>query len=145
MGASFLMSKIINFNDAKLKKVHPRDSSIEPDCDERRRHKRMASNDKLFAQIVACEERPGLVGTTLSCAAMNVSAGGLGIRSYEYIPKGSQLDLWVDIGSRPGKLFLTSDVRWITENSGSHHSYELGVALHEAPATDIEEWRDMYP
>ena len=104
----------------------------------------MASKDKLFVQIVACEDRPILVGSTVSCIAVDVSAGGIGIRSYKYIPKGSQLDLWVDIHSRPGKFFLTSDVRWIADKSDSHHSYQLGVALYDGAATDLEEWRQIH-
>jgi len=144
MGASLLMSKIINFNDAKQKKVHDGNLRMNADTEEKRRHKRMASKDKLFAQIVACERRPSLVGSTISCIAVDVSAGGMRIRSYEYIPEGTQLDLWVDIHSRPGKFFLTSDVRWIADKSDSHHSYQLGVALHEGAATDFEEWRQIY-
>jgi hypothetical protein len=145
MGASLLMSKIINFNDAKQKKEQQVNPGMATHTEEKRQHKRVSSSDRLFVQIVACEEKPSLVGTTISCSAIDVSADGLGIRSNEYIPKGSQLDLWVDIGSRPGKLFLTSDVRWITKKSDSRNSFELGVALHDAPAKDIEEWRSMHP
>jgi len=144
MGASLLMSKIITFNDAKHKRVHHENAGSNVASEEKRRFKRVASNDRLFAQIVACEKRPSLVGSTLSCSAMDVSPDGLGIRSFEYIPEGSQLDLWIDISSRPGKLFLSSDVRWITEKSDSQHSFRLGVALHEGAATDIEEWRQIH-
>jgi hypothetical protein len=143
MGASLLMSKIISFNDAKQKKVHQASSEMKTRSEEQRRHKRVLSNDRLFVQIVVCEEHPSLVGSTISCSAMDITADGLGIRSYEYIPEGSQLDLWLDIGSRPGKLFLTSDVRWVTKKNDSRNSFELGVVLQDAPATDIEEWRNL--
>jgi hypothetical protein len=144
MSASLLMSKIVSFNQAKRKKVHSQNLALNTVSEEKRQYKRVASNERLFAQIVACEDRPNLVGSTISCKAMDVSAGGMRIKSYQYIPKGSQLDLWVDIRSRPGKFFLTSDVRWVTEKSDSHHGFQLGVALHEGAATDFEEWRSIH-
>jgi hypothetical protein len=144
MTASLLMSKIINFNHAKLQKVHPRNSTMKSGHAEQRQFKRRASSDRLFAQIVSCDEQPDLVGSTISCCARNVSAGGLRIQCYEYIPQGSQLDLWVDINSRPGKFFLTSDVRWVSKNIDAKYSFDLGVELHEGAATDIEEWRHIH-
>lgn len=144
MSTSSLVSKIINFNDAKKQKVSKRNIRNNADGEEKRRHKRARSNDRLFAQIVACADRPNLVGSTISCSTVDVSAGGMRIRSYEYIPKGSQLDLWVDINSRPGKFFLSSDVQWIAASNDSHYSYQMGVKLREGPATDIEEWRHIH-
>jgi len=80
----------------------------------------------------------------MSCVSQNVSAGGLQIKSYEFIPDGCQLDLWVDVNSRPGKFFLTSDVRWVKEKSNVKHTYLLGVELHKGAATDIDEWRMIH-
>lgn len=144
MSASLLKSKIIIFNDAKQRRVSNRNIGVSTSTEEKRRYKRARSDDRLFAQIVACEDQPNLVGSTISCSAVDVSAGGIRLKSLEYIPKGSQLDLWVDINSRPGKFFLTSDVRWISEHNDSQYSYQLGVELHEGAATDIEEWRQIH-
>lgn len=144
MTAALLMSKIVNFNDTKQKKVYNRNSRMKASSTDKRQYRRISSNDRLFAQIVACEEQPDLVGATISCIALEVSAHGIKIKSYEYIPKGSQLDLWVDINSRPGKFFLTSDVRWVTKNTDALYTYQLGVELHEGAATDFEEWMHIH-
>ena len=111
---------------------------------EKRQHKRIAARDRLFVQVVSCNEQPELVGTTLSCKTMDVSAGGIRIDSSDRIPVGTKLDLWVDVQSRPGKFFLSSDVRWVQESRGILPSYHLGVELQDGAATDIAEWRRIH-
>ncbi len=111
---------------------------------EKRQHKRIPSRDRLFVQVVSCEEQPDLVGTTLSCKTLDVSAGGIRIDCHDRIPVGAKLDLWVDVHSRPGKFFLSSDVRWVEERRGILPSYQLGVKLQDGTATDIEEWRRIH-
>ena len=108
---------------------------------ERRRNFRHESNERLFVQIVACNES-SLVGTTVSCQAIDVSAGGLQIETGSHIPDGCRLDIWVDIATRPGKFFLTSDVRWSRMTDDG--ICLLGVELHEGATTDIEDWRKSY-
>lgn len=105
---------------------------------ERRRDARHDANERLFVQIVACKQS-SLVGTTVSCQAIDISAGGLKIETGSNIPNGCRLDIWVDIVSRPGKFFLTSDVRW--SRMTDEGLCLLGVELHEGATTDIEEWR----
>ncbi len=145
MGASLLLSKIIDFNAAKERMEHDGNMRMKTSRPECRRHQRTHSNDRLFVQIVACDEQPELVGNTISCCAADISAGGLRIKSYEYIPCGSQLDLWIDSNSRPGKFFLCSEVRWINPMADDPaYRYQLGVELHDGPTTDIEEWRHIY-
>jgi hypothetical protein len=46
----------------------------------------------------------------------------------------------VDDNSRAGKFFLSSEVRWV--NEAETGEYEVGVALLDGAATDIEEWRE---
>ena len=104
---------------------------------ERRQDYRQLSMERLFVQIVACND-PELVGTTVSCNTFDVSARGLGIMSEREIPAGSRIDIWVDISSGPGKFFLTCDVRW---SQDIDDGYYAGVQLHDGSATDIAEWR----
>ena len=80
-------------------------------------------------QIVNCPEDPDLVGTTISCSAVDVSAGGLKVTADRFVSAGCELDLWIDIRSRPGKFFLTRDVRWSRQINGNGPG-EFGVELH---------------
>ena len=80
--------------------------------DDKRMHARIESDDRLFVQVVLSAADPDLVGTTVSCTAINLSVGGIQFRTDAAIPTGALLDLWVDIRSRPGKFFLAGEVRW---------------------------------
>lgn len=105
---------------------------------ERRREFRAQSNERLFVQITACET-PELIGTTISCRVLDVSAEGMRISSDAVIPRGCKLDIWIDNAAQPGKYFLTSDVRW--SEIGSDGKCYLGIQLQEGATTDIEDWR----
>jgi hypothetical protein len=144
MSASLLLSKIIDFNDAKQSRRAKRVIRMNANGTEKREYRRTRSKDRMFVQVVSCEENPDLVGTTLSCNALDVSVGGIRINAYDHIPVGSRLDLWVDINSRPGKFFLTSDVRWVENTKHTTASYEIGVELQDGTATDIQEWRHIH-
>ncbi len=142
MSASLLMSKIVNLNDARKKKRSLSElCNTGSDPREKRSEIRKPSSERLFVQIVSCPDDPELVGTTVSCATLDVSVSGLKVKSYEFIPVGCQLDLWIDISTRHGKFFLTCDVRWTQQVDEEGDLYHFGVALHDAGATDIDDWR----
>jgi hypothetical protein len=105
---------------------------------EQRREFRRGSNERLFLQVVKSEDQD-MVGTTISCIALNVSPGGLMVACDQRIPEGCFIDLWVDDSARPGKFFLSSEVRWEVESEPGE--FQIGVELLEGAATDIEEWR----
>lgn len=106
---------------------------------EQRKEFRRESNERLFLQVVQCEDQ-AMVGTTISCTALNVSASGLMVSCDQRIPVGCFIDLWVDDSSRPGKFFLSSEVLWEMEIQPG--DYTIGVELLNGAATDIEEWRE---
>ncbi|MFT6432787.1 MAG: hypothetical protein ACJAVI_000825 [Candidatus Azotimanducaceae bacterium] len=107
---------------------------------EMRQETRHSSHERLFVQVVECDDQK-LIGMTVSCDSVDVSVGGLRISSETHIPEGSQVDLWIDVNSGPGKFFLTSDVRWSkTTNDGN---YLFGAQLRDGAATDINEWRAL--
>ena len=130
-------SKVISLFDTKQREGSRR-TNVMGQTAERRIEERQPCQSRLFVQITACDE-PDLVGTTFSCHTQDVSPGGLCITSEAYVPAGAKLDLWVENGLRPGKYFLTGDVRWVAPLDGSRCA--LGLELQESPTTDIELWR----
>lgn len=138
MTTSLLMSKIVDISAARRRRDR-RDTTMNQPSHDKRREYRRRSNERLFVQIVRSDDQD-LVGTTISCEALDVSANGLRIVTSTMIPAGSHLDLWVDNSAGPGKFFLSSEVRWarIGENG-----FEAGVELHAGSATDIAEWRQL--
>ncbi|MEM9742814.1 MAG: PilZ domain-containing protein [Pseudomonadota bacterium] len=113
---------------------------------DQRLHPRLESEDRLFTQVVLCADSPDLVGTTLSCSAVNLSVGGIQFRTDTEVPTGSLLDLWVDVSTRPGKFFLAGEVRWCRaaqDDDGVPYCF-VGVQLKSGAATDILDWRDYH-
>ncbi len=108
----------------------------------------MDSDDRLFSQVVLSADEPDMVGTTLSCTAVNLSVGGIQFRTTAPVPTGSLLDLWVDVSSRPGKFFLAGEVRWSRPTGESDingaEQWFVGVQLKSGAATDIIDWRDFH-
>ena len=115
---------------------------------DQRLHPRLESDDRLFSQVVLSAEEPDLVGTTLSCTAVNLSVGGIQFRANAPVPAGALLDLWVDVCNRPGKFFLAGEVRWSRPtgdfNTRGQEEWYIGVQLKPGAATDITDWRDYH-
>ncbi len=134
-----MADNIIQFNSAKVRRMSNND---------KRMHPRLDSDDRLFTQVVLAADEPDLVGTTLSCTAVNMSVGGIQFKTTQAVPVGTLLDLWVDVASRPGKFFLAGEVRWsrptaeVDENGTELHF--VGVQLKAGAATDILDWRDFH-
>ena len=138
MATSMLTSKVISLREV-WRQIRPVGVKVMGQSAERRIEYRQACEDRLFVQVTSCNE-PDLVGVTFSCKAIDVSSGGLCISSESYVPEGAKLDLWVENSTRPGKYFLTSDVRWVEAGSNGA-GCQLGIELHESPTTDIDQWR----
>jgi Tfp pilus assembly protein PilZ len=110
-------------------------------------HPRQESDDRLFVQVVLSAADPELVGTTVSCTAINLSVGGIQFRTDSPLPAGTLLDLWVDVRSRPGKFFLAGEVRWARPASTAEldgDGFVIGVQLKSGAATDILDWREFH-
>jgi Tfp pilus assembly protein PilZ len=134
-----MSDNIIQFNKARIKRLSNND---------KRMHPRLESDDRLFTQVVLAADEPDLVGSTLSCTAVNMSMGGIQFKTASAVPVGTLLDLWVDVSSRPGKFFLAGEVRW-SRPTGEHDEndqelYFVGVQLKSGAATDILDWRDYH-
>ena len=108
---------------------------------EKRQRQRHAMHEQLFMQVVSSPDTE-LNGVTLSCFARETSVSGLAVQIDRPVAVGSQLDLWVNISTQPGKYFLSGTVRWI-ERQGSE-GCQLGVELHASAATDIQAWRQQF-
>ena len=144
MARSSILSKIVQLSDVRMQRGTRNRSVVDAMGTrnvERRIQERLESDEALFVQIVACENSD-LVGTTVSCTALDVSIDGMRIASKAEIPEGCKLDIWVDVMNKPGKFFLTSDVRWSKPVNNGH--YEIGIELGEGATTDISEWRKLH-
>jgi len=134
-----MSDNIIQFNKARIKRSSTNNKRVHP---------RLESDDRLFTQVVLAADEPDLVGSTLSCNAVNMSMGGIQFKTSSAVPVGTLLDLWVDVSSRPGKFFLAGEVRWSRptgeQDENDQEIYFVGVQLRSGAATDILDWRDYH-
>ena len=134
-----MSSNIIEFEAARDRATARQDQRLHP---------RLESDERLFTQVVLSPGDPDLVGTTLSCTAVNLSIGGIQFRTNEGLPRGSLIDLWVDVANRPGKFFLAGEVRWSrpagAPDDHGRQEFFVGVQLKSGAATDIVDWRDYH-
>jgi Tfp pilus assembly protein PilZ len=134
-----MADNVIQFNQARFR--------TRPSSD-KRMHPRLESSDRLFTQIVLSADAPEAVGSTLSCHAVNLSVGGIQFRSNAPVPAGTLLDLWVDVSNRPGKFFLSGEVRWSRptgeQDAAGQEQWFVGVQLKSGAATDIMDWREYH-
>jgi Tfp pilus assembly protein PilZ len=131
-----------NIIDLTTMRVRTRQRSLD-----KRMHPRLETDDRLFTQVVLSADDPDLVGTTLSCTAINMSVGGIQFATSTPLPIGALLDLWVDISSRPGKFFLAGEVRWTRPADAEEDDdavWHIGVQLKSGAATDILDWREYH-
>jgi len=115
--------------------------SAEPGSEDNRSEIREITGERLFVQITQANDKE-LIGKTMACKAVDASAHGIKFLADDFIPVGCLLDLWVDDKSRPGKFFLSGDVRW-THKAGKI-STMVGVRLQDGLATDIETWKGVH-
>ena len=139
MSRAVSVSKVIDIKQARRRHL-AQGAKMNDAGSEMRGETRRASYERLFVQVVECADR-NLIGMTVSCDSVDVSAGGLRVSSDTHIPEGSQVDLWIDVNAGPGKFFLTSDIRWSTTTGDG--GYQFGAKLRDGAATDISEWRAL--
>ena len=133
-------SKVVSLHGVREgKAMNTENNSINREtAEEHRTESREVAGERLFVQIIQAGD-PDLVGKTISCQAVDASAKGIKFLTSEFVPVGCLMDLWVDDSTRPGKFFLSGDVRW-TQRVGSATTL-VGVRLQEGAATDIADWQ----
>ncbi|TVS17680.1 MAG: hypothetical protein EA417_06095 [Gammaproteobacteria bacterium] len=137
MNAIARTNNVFSLDDLRPVSDNRRQRSVE-----RRHEPRYVCQERLFVQIVACPDQPDLVGRTESGQAVEISAMGIHFCCERLFPVGTLVDIWVDIASRPGKFFLSGEVRWNGSLDGMKHS--AGVELEDGPATDVDAWRALF-
>ena len=110
----------------------------------RRRHVRLKRDDRLFIQVLAASESPGLVGETLQCSTVDVSESGIRVELSSEVPVNSEIDLWIDVRACAQKYFLHGLVKWCYEADADRNCFLIGVELLNIPFTDFDDWRLIF-
>jgi hypothetical protein len=107
-------------------------------CD-RRLHRRVASCAVLFVRSPAIAPVCAEAGI-LKTEALDLSRGGLRVRTAQPLPRGTEVEVWIRLSGAPHPFYLLGEVRWC---SGECAPFGLGIAVHDAPSTDFGVWRRL--
>ena len=109
---------------------------------DRRQHTRHLRDERVVVQIVSSTRDTIPPGTVVRCSTKDVSERGLRIQLDQHIPKGFNLELWVEISSHPSKFYLAGEVKWCEEVEQGKR-YLVGVELDEDKTEDMATWRKV--
>lgn len=110
-----------------------------------RTNARIKSTEDLSLKIVFSSDHPGLLGRTIMCSVLDISASGLRVSVNQPVNINSVLDVWAILQEENRKFFLTGNVRWCLE-SGKPGTYQIGLILRERSdtVTDLRSWQALF-
>ena len=111
-----------------------------PEASDRRKHPRLARDDRLVVKIISATEDASLAGITMSGSTADLSVDGLRLRTERRLPVGCVLDLWVKLSAHPGTFLFTGVVRW-SQTQKEDGTYQSGIELQESALDDSNPWR----
>jgi Tfp pilus assembly protein PilZ len=110
---------------------------------DRRKEPRLEREERLFIKQVFSGD-PEYGQAIFKASTADLSAGGLCLIASREIPEGARLELWLELRGRKAKFFLVSEVCWCKQAEDAE-TWSLGVALKDAPSSDLSQWQLMFP
>jgi len=113
------------------------------DSDERRGAYRLLRNEAVIVKITGSPASPELVGVTVECSSVDLSATGLRLLLECAVTRGAQLAMEVELADTAQRYLLAGEVRWSqqTEVAGI---YLVGVQIIDADADDAKRWASQF-
>lgn len=111
--------------------------------DNRRQSLRYIRHDKLFVQILSASEAVDVSDKTMLCHSCDASMNGMRIEMGTELAVDSLVDVWASFRGIDEKFYLRGHVCWCYELGGETDSYQLGIELEDAYATDYSKWVEL--
>ena len=108
---------------------------------ENRAEPRIEHQVRFFVHVHECAEDPDIVGTSLTCEAVDFSVHGMQLRTAVELPSGTLLNITIGIGNPFAMYLLRGEVRWVRANDEEVY---MGVLLRQAEGTDLENWTQRF-
>ena len=108
---------------------------------DQRRETRVNSNVRFFVHVHASESEPEMVGMSLECEAVDMSAHGMQFSTNSELTSGALLNITIGIGEPFAMYLLRGEVRWVRSRE---EQFYIGVMLKDAEDTDLETWLDNF-
>ena len=109
----------------------------------RREQYRYIRHDKLFVQILAENEKVDVKSVNVLCHTCDASVNGLKVELEIELSINTLVDLWVEFEGLEGKFYLRGLVCWCCESENTADSYQVGIELEDAYATDYNTWIEL--
>lgn len=109
--------------------------------DEQRREARIPNNVRFFVHVHECEEDPDLVGTSVTCEAVDMSLHGLQFKTDQRLYDASLVNITIGVGNPFAMFLLRGEIRWVKEEGVE---YAVGILLKDAELTDFDKWVDRF-
>ncbi|MDA0977685.1 MAG: PilZ domain-containing protein [Proteobacteria bacterium] len=108
---------------------------------EQRTEARIASDIRFFVNIHESSHEPDMVGMSLECEAVDVSAHGMQFSTHSELSAGSQLNITIGIGEPFAMYLLRGQIQWVRPRDDI---YYMGILLSDAAETDLKRWVDNF-
>lgn len=108
---------------------------------DQRRETRVNANVRFFVHVHESKSDPDMVGMSLECEAVDMSAHGMQFSTNSALTESTLLNITIGIGEPFAMYLLRGEVRWVRHREDQCF---IGVMLQEAEDTDLERWLDNF-
>lgn len=108
---------------------------------DKRKEGRIDYNLRFFVHVHHSEADADMVGMSLTCDAIDISAHGMQFSTNAELTAGTILNVTIGIGEPFAMYLLRGEVRWV-RTSGDE--YLMGVLLQSAQDTDLDRWLENF-
>jgi hypothetical protein len=110
--------------------------------DEHRSEQRLPRTDPITLDIVDCSNS-GMVGQSLQCVTLDISATGLRVRTEQPLPVATLVEICTALHGMPGKFFLKGQVVHSSAAEEDGWFYH-GIRLDDKPTADMLGWSALF-
>ena len=108
---------------------------------EQRSEQRVGSDVRFFVHVHESSAEPDMVGMSLECEAVDMSAHGMQFSTNSELSAGALLNITIGIGDPFAMYLLRAEIRWVRPKADI---YYMGIMLQEAEDTNLSRWLDNF-
>ena len=110
---------------------------------DKRKYPRKPYVEEITVHINSNEYDESLLSKTVLCETLDISEGGIQLKTAEELSIGLEIELWIKIANRPGKFLLSGQVTWVKIQE-QDKCFSAGVVLREKAHTGLSQWQALF-
>ena len=104
---------------------------------DKRAEARVEHNVRFFVHVHEAKNEPDMVGVSLECEAIGVSAHGMQFSTKVELSAGAIINITIGVGDPFAMYALRGEVRWVRSDDDK---FLMGVLLQYTDDTDLDSW-----